>query len=723
MEVGQRRPPPRCRDRGISLLSAVVGAACTLPLAGHSEPQAPTEVESIVVTAQKREEDVSKVPITVQALGGKTLLREGVDNLKDVVDMVPNASLAGESSQGTEVYQMRGVAVGDTSGDATVASYLDDFAYSIPGSPYAPPADLYDINRVEVLKGPQGTLYGSSSLGGAIKIVTNDPDLDNFGVTIRGSAAGVWEHSYNYSGDLMLNMPVVKDKLAIRLVLSDKHLSGISYVPFLNLQNANKSDTVLGRVKILWRPIDRLSIDASFWRYEVNQAFTNRLDFANPPTDISYSPGKSPTDYSLFTLRAKYDLGWADLVSASGYMLRHYSIILKGCQLALCYDLNTYDRTTAFHQELRLTSKDNHPFKWIGGLFFMDANDGAITDFNITPPIIPNPEQSPPIDQHSTSHIKSREFAAFGEASYDLFGGRLRPLVGLRYSYVDRTLAQNSTFILNGGPPVLATGGVGGTFQHVSPRFNLSYYPSADGMIYVNVAEGFRPGALQTASTVASLNAVLGVQTSEQLRTDSLWSYEVGAKWAFFDRALSVALAGYYITWDQAQLQTGLSGVSGVLNVGNIRGDGVELYALYRTPIRGLSAEVAAGWNQTKLEDIDPHILSALTFLHNGMQLPPVPKFSSTLRLSYERPTGWYDTNFLADVRYQHRAKEMDLSTGLVSATLDIVDADIGIRRGNLLIQAFCDNIGNQLGPSIWEQARMIVPRPRTIGMRLSDAF
>src|SRR5205823_5953425 len=128
-------------------------------------------------------------------------------------------------------------------------------------------------------------------------------------------------------------------------------------------------------------------------------------------------------------------------------------------------------------------------------------------------------------------------------------------------------------------------------------------------------------------------------------------------------------------------------------------------------------------WNETKLENIDPHILSALTFLHNGMQLPPVPKFSSTLRLAYERPTGWYDTDFVADARYQHRAKEMDLSTGLVSASLDIVDADIGIRRGNLLIQAFCDNITNELGPSIWEQARIIVPRPRTIGVRFSDAF
>lgn len=705
----------RASNRASLFMTAVFSASMVNAACAADQPA--NEVSTVVVTAQKRQEDVSKVPVTVQALSGALLQRQRIENVQKIVDLVPNASLAGESSKGTEVYQVRGVAVGDTSGDATVAAYLDDFAYSIPGSPYAPPADLYDLQRVEVLKGPQGTLYGSNSLGGVIKIVTNDPNLAEFQTTGDASVGQVWNHDRNYRGDLMLNAPIVQDKLAVRAVLSGQHLSGYSYLPLLNRQNGNKADVVLGRVKVLFQPTDKLSVLAGFWRYEVAQDFTNRLDSANPPIDLA-TGGNSPTDYTLYTLRVNYDLGWADLTSASGYILRHYGILLTGCQIALCYDLDTKDRTTAFNQEIRLSSKNNGPLHWVAGLYYDNSIDQGPTNFKISPPLVPIPEQAPPVDSVAHFHMHAKEIAGFGEVSYDLFDGKLRPLVGLRYSYVDRLLNQNSIATLNGAVLVDTKAAVEGQYYHISPRFNLSYFPTENGMLYFNMAEGYRPGALQTASAVASLETILGVQTQEKLQTDSLWSYEVGAKWAFLDRSLSVSLSLYAIDWKRAQLQTGLSGTSGVLNVGDVNGKGVEIYITDRPPIPGLTLQFAGGWNSTKLQDIDPNILARLTFLHNGMQLPPVPKENFSVIANYEHPTNYYDATFIADARYQFRSRERDLSTGFESADLNIIDADVGFKRNGYTVQFFADNLTNDKGPSIWEQGRMIVPFPRTVGVR-----
>lgn len=701
------------------LWAGTISAAVALSPVAYAQTTPPTPtastVETVVVTAQKREEDVSKVPVTVQAIQGEALERQGIKSVKELITQIPGASLAGETSQGTEVYQMRGTVSGDTTGDATVASYLDDFAFSIPAVPFAPPADLYDLNRVEVLKGPQGTLYGSSSLGGVIKIVTNNPDLNDFKVSGQGSVGSVYQHATDYSGDVMINAPIIAGKLGVRAVLSGKHLSGFDNVPAIGLKNANNSDTILGRVKILFQPNDKLSITGSIWRFEAHQDFTNRMDGNDPPVDGATAPGVSPTDYTLYTATVNYDLGWADFTSATGYIKRNYSIVANGCQVDLCYHVDAPNHTDGFHQELRLSSKGDSPLRWIGGLFYLDANNASHTDFVIT---------NPPLNIQADSAINSKEAAAFGEVSYDLMGGKLRPLVGLRYSIVKRTRQENSITTYAGTPISVVDANAEGHYYHISPRFNLSYFPTEDGMIYVNVAEGYRPGALQTSNQVVALQAVLGVTTSERLQTDALWSYEVGTKWAFFDRTVNVALSVYKTKWDRAQLQTGKSGASGILNVGDVDGQGVELYVSQRTPVPGLRWAVATGWNSTKLKNIDPHILAGLPFLYNGMQLPPVPKTSTTLMVNYERPTNYYDVTFLADARYTYRSDEEDLSTGRRASKLNLFSADVGFKKDNYTFQVYADNISNDNGPTIWEQGRMIVPRPRTVGVRFAfDAF
>jgi outer membrane receptor protein involved in Fe transport len=239
-------------------------------------------------------------------------------------------------------------------------------------------------------------------------------------------------------------------------------------------------------------------------------------------------------------------------------------------------------------------------------------------------------------------------------------------------------------------------------------------------MFYFNAAQGFRPGALQTAANVAALQAVTGVVTNIQLETDSLWSYEVGAKWSLFDNTLSVNGSVYLINWNDAQFQTGLSGISGIVNLGDIKGRGFDLQLVYATPIPGLTFQAAGGYNSTTIDNINPKITAGLPFLQNGVQVPNVPKGNVSFSLNYARPLNYHELVLLADATYQYRAKESDLATGRQSADLNIFSFEVGVQKAAYQVMFFIDNATDERGPSIWEQGRMIVPRPRTIGMRLA---
>jgi len=673
------------------------------------------QIETVVVTAEKRSEDINKVPVTVQAISGEDLERQGIRDIKSALAFIPGASLAGETSQGTTAYQLRGVSTGDTTGDATVASYLDDFAFSIPSVPFAAPADLFDLQRLEILKGPQGTLYGSSSLGGVVKVVTNDPDTEKFDVRAAASFGAVHEHGYNYSGDLMVNLPL-DDTLAVRGVISGKHLSGYSLVPALGIRNGNNDDTITGRVKVLWKPTERLSMLGSFWRFDDQQDFTNRMDGFDPPMINDVGVGNSPTSFTLVTGKINYDFDFATLTATSGYIHRHNGLKALGCQVDTCFDARIPGKSLSFVQEVRLTSNDEGPLHWIGGMFYQYGETSSNTFFNLTSDV--NPDIF--IDGDSAFH--SLEWAGFGEVSYDLWDGMVRPLVGLRYSSVKRVLDQNSTTTISGDPPVVivSTAGESGKNYHVSPRFNLSVYPNDSGMVFFNAAQGFRPGALQTGANVAALQSLTGVVTSVQLQTDSLWSYEVGTKWSLFDNTVSVSGSVYMINWNDAQYQTGLSGISGIINLGDVRGRGFDVELVYATPIPGLTFQAAGGYNSTTIDNINPKVSAGLPFLQNGSQVPNVPKGNVSFSLNYSRPIGYHDLTFIADATYQYRAKESDLATGRQSADLNIISIEGGIEKDAYRVVFFVDNATDERGPSIWEQGRMIVPRPRTIGMRLA---
>ena len=192
------------------MTTALTGSLAFLAVpafAQAADDAAPPATSEIIVTAQRRAQAITDVPQPVQALGGAQLQNLGVQQLQDVISLVPSATIGSTISVGSNTFQIRGVAAGETDGDATIGFYLDNFAFSMPGRPYAPAADFYDLDRVEVLRGPSGTLYGLGSLGGTIKVITKDPSLDEVEGSARMSLNTTDGGKPGGGADAMINVP------------------------------------------------------------------------------------------------------------------------------------------------------------------------------------------------------------------------------------------------------------------------------------------------------------------------------------------------------------------------------------------------------------------------------------------------------------------------------------------------------------------------------------
>ena len=217
------------------------------------------EVEEILVTANRTEQSINDVSQAVQALSGDDLQDLQITDFEQMIDLIPGAVQNSSISQGSNVYSIRGVASAETDGDATIGYYLDNFAFSLPGRPYAPVTDIYDTERVEVLRGPSGTLYGLGSLGGTIKVITKDPVIGEFEGSFKATLADIDDGDSSHTGDLMLNIPL-SENAALRGVLSIKDIGGWAEIIPSNQTNGNPYDGITGRLKLLLEPSEYLNI-------------------------------------------------------------------------------------------------------------------------------------------------------------------------------------------------------------------------------------------------------------------------------------------------------------------------------------------------------------------------------------------------------------------------------------------------------------------------------
>lgn len=675
-------------------------------------------LEEVLVTASKREQSLLVVPSSLQAFSGEDLERAGLSDIGELTQRIPGASVVSKSGAGFETIQLRGISSG-TVGDATVGFYIDELAFGVPNLQLVPPSRLIDLERVEVLRGPQGTLYGQGSMGGTIKLITSQPDPDAFLAKLALEGSQTEDGGSNYAVDAAVNLPIT-DSLALRLSGGVEELSGWATSLDTGEEEINDSESTNFRAKLGWTPSENLTVTASYWIIENDQDFSNLLTTAEPATIFTGRAEDSwiETSADLYSLFISYDLGFATLESGTSYTDYELAFDLGfGVPLAPGLNVSLINQssfpTETFNQELRLVSNNEGGLNWIVGAFYTDATIDSDIELFFTPDL--GGALPPLLDDLGT--IDSESYSLFGEVSKDFLDGFMTGLIGVRYFEDDRS--ARGTSLLTGVIP-----GMSETFDSVNPRFNLAIRPFEDGMLFVDITKGFRSGTIQTPGQ-ALLPSLVGIDTGIVIDPDELWTYELGAKWSLADGAFIVDAAVYFTDWSDIQIPFDAvgTGLVSVMNGGDAEITGLDLGIVWLTPIEGLSFQATANFNDTEIVKSDAALAATLPTLAEGSMIPGVPETSYFLAGDYRRPLGSTGFDLYGQLSYAYRDEQIDLASGIVSDDIENLGLRVGVERDSWELYLFGDNLTDNRGPSVAALTTVQTPYPRRIGLQLNYRF
>ena len=691
----------------------------TITFAQTSSETTAVELEEIVVTAQRREQNISDVSQAVQALSGEDLDELNITNFEEMITLIPGAIQNSTISHGSNVYSIRGVAASETDGDATVGYYLDNFAFSIPGRPYAPVTDLYDTERVEVLRGPSGTLYGLGSLGGTIKVITKDPVIGEFEGSFKATVSEIDDGDSSYTGDIVINAPI-SDNAAIRAVLSIKDIGGWAEIIPSDQTDGNPYEALTGRLKLLVEPNEKTSVKFTYWRQDSEQEYANRLTYPSPPA-IDNVFGETFSDYTIYILDVAYDLGFAMLESTTGYMentvISNNGGFIPGIgNFSSLWPLESEN----FNEDIRLTSKSEGAWSWIIGAFYQDGEtfggqDVLLPDFGFN-------------SINASNLLSSESWAIYGEASRTSEDEKWVLTIGGRYYEEKRGFNENSSVELltplTGAPDPIVTNTVGtdsATNDTFNPRLNVAYYPSEDSMLYFEAAKGFRSGSITSTAIMTASNATLGGTNYDNAsEPDTLWNYTIGGKWNL--GSVSIDLAAFFYDWGDAQVEISPALQTIVIPVADIEGRGIDLTIAWDTPIDGLSLYFSGNTNEVELDNVDEAIVTKLPFMGDGSQLPGTAKSTYSIRANLIRPLN-NDMTLNANALFVQRDSVQSVFDGRIAPSIELLNANIGISKDNWKFGLFGRNLTEEEGPMSMVGGQHSIPFPRTIGLSLETNF
>jgi iron complex outermembrane recepter protein len=772
------------------LTSVCIAVMCCSGVANTQEIPSPARpatsptgtLEEIVVSAEKRESTVQKTPISIAAITGAELEARGQSTLLSVAQSTPGMSFK-SSGPGQTEFEMRGLT---SSGgfSPTVGFYLNDApvagpAQSLVGKVAIDP-DLYDLNRIEVLRGPQGTLYGSGSMGGTIKLITNPPVLNKFSANAEATGSSTDGGGFNYGANVMLNLPMVEDRVALRLVGTDKWIDGwidrVVLSPF-PLESLNSNGTfaargnvldapvqhdvhrsnwerlVGGRATLLFQVNDRLSITPGVTYQRITMGGPNTID--NPPgsQEAHYQPfdvaEPFKDSFALYTATIKYDFNRAQLTSATSKWNREErqdQDISEAMQILFGFpayttaaggvgqgSITATDTTSQWTEELRLASTGTDPFQWLVGLFYSDFKSdsqfhsiydgfGPLFGTNILSVI----------DQPITITQK----AAFGEASYKLTP-KLKLTAGLRwYDYRSTEITTSSGLAtIASGPGVVTLDSGAASATGFNPKVNLAYSVSDDFLLYATAVKGFRPGAVnQPIPLTGPLQCLTGPGNAIDLGfptiprrfgADNVWSYEIGEKLRALDDRIVINGDVYYERWNSVQQQIAPAcGFIFTANAGTaaIYGSEIEVTAKL-----GPQWMVAQSVGYTHATVIDSVLVSL-----RDQRLLDVPDVTASTSIAYAAPVS-ARYNFAARVMFNYVGPMQDITFARNNLPgYGLASARFGIESDVWSAFVFADNLADRhvaltnttaLSANVSILNRVATNQPRTLGVTLRYRF
>ncbi|HEY0120958.1 MAG TPA: TonB-dependent receptor, partial [Rhizobium sp.] len=563
----------------------------------------------IVVSAEKRTTTLINTPISMSVLGGKQLDQSTSTGLTEILNTVPGVSANVDYQSGGTQITIRGVsAAGPTfNGAGTVAYYLDGLPFGFIRSATGPDLNPYDLSRVEVLRGPQGTLYGAGGLNGVVRVLTADPSLSNFDVKGRMDLSGTYHGGTNIGGDAEVNVPIIKDALAVRVVVGDHHYAG--WIDSINKGDVNDGHVQTYRVKVAAKPFDNFTAQFSFWRNSNNYGAPsdgNKNYFNNAAL-----PDPIKNAYNDFGLKLTYDGPGFTVTSDSGY-LKYKSDALTDLHpsgLPSGYQGETDFRSRSYTEELDIASNTNRPFIWSGGFFYRDARDVNYQPFN-------TPKAQLIYDNFADS---SRSFAFFGEVGYK-FTDTLQLTGGVRYFH-DATSSQALSASALGS---VSLSPYKKDFNAVTPRAVLQYRPDSKHSFYFSYSQGFRSGLVQDEEVAVITPGVAAA------KPDRLNNYEVGAKGSF-DNIVDYTAAVFYIDWRKVQqvIQTPVGNgtyVGAIVNGSSASGVGAEGSLLFHLT---KNLRVGGTFSYSGLTMDKALFSDGILFFNKGQRLAYSPKYTA----------------------------------------------------------------------------------------------
>ncbi len=693
------------------------------------------QIEEVIVTAQKRSERLIDVPQAVTVLSGDDLARSGVLQLRDFANTVPGMSVA-TIGAGFSTVTLRGVTTGyDRS--RTAAIYVDEVAYGSTGTfasagLMAFDAGLFDMERIEVLKGPQGTLYGASSIGGLLKYVTKRPDTESFGGEARAGVADTAQGGMGYNGSAAINVPIKQDKAGLRLSGFYSHDGGYVDNYVLGKKDVNRSNIDGGRADLLLTPNDALSVRINAFAQDIDRDGMGvaEYNFDGTPTAGRLDQRPLSTEpfeqrFRLASATVNYDFGPAALTSISSYQttrsnfLIDYTLFYADLLDSLGRPVNSFgylfgSDTDKFMQEVRLASRNGGRLEWLLGAYYTKEDSerrqaAVMVDLNGQPAVN---------DLYSIRYPSTyEEYAAFGNLTWRLTD-KFDISGGLRYARNDQSLTQNGT-----GAWTISRPRRSSSEDVVTWLGNARYHFSDRATGYLRYATGYRPGGPNFLEFDPISGALVSPETFE---ADTLTSYEAGFKAETQDRRFGIDLAVYYIDWSNFQILNSTGTASYMANApGGVTVRGLEL-ALSTRPAEGFTVTGAFAFTDAYLSEADAQLGG-----RKGDRVIGVPRFTAALNADYAfpnqilQPTLGMTLSYISDrnagfdgsVNWpQYRLPDyatVDLRAGL---TIRSIDAQLYLR--NLL-----DERG-QISALIWRDVPApAIIQPRTIGINLITRF
>ena len=745
-----------CAMTLMALVSAVASAAAT----SDATTDGSYVLDEVVVTATRRSERLMDVPLSITAFSQEELTQKGIVGLEGIARETPGAVL-NVGSENNFRLTARGISTNGYSAglQTTTTIYLDELPISTIGNTVTLDPNLFDVERVEFLRGPQGTLFGSGSLSGALRILTHSPDLAHydaaalvdFGETPDGSGL-----RQRYDG--MVNIPLVTDTLGLRVVGFFRNEDGYIDNVGTGVKNSNSLRDQGGRALLLWEPIDRLSVRL-LGSYE--DSHPNDASLVNPMLGdrkrYSTIPDLYTTVTQIYNATVGYRFDGANLTSSTTYSIsdNRFDVDLAGTFAdTIPFYLQDGFRSKTFVQETRLVSNTTGRFDWVVGGFYL-YRDSNLWGVEQSSPAFLAERGITGLPDDATftsfpSDTRTYELAGFGDLTWHLTS-KLSATGGLRYGKYGGTVDTNPGF--NSQYFIYALYGISGPLALTHSSLSTAHFPSAEKASwkasvtyeptrnlteYVTVSTGYRTPVYNafggSVSTVNPKDLIIPAGAG----SDNLTNYELGLKGRWLEGKLTADLAGYYIDWHNIQVQANRpsDSIQFATNVGRAASKGLEA-EITVTPVRGLELGLNGSLNNAKVTELSAEE-AVISGAVKGSRLAS-PQVQGSLFGAYNYHITSSVTGF-SSFQIEHVGSFPNMfpntpgTLGTPSPlyghtdTYTDVNLQTGFGVGKTTTTFYVENLSNSravvyIHPEAFVDSRYAILRPRTFGVRFGYQF